>query len=214
MREVFRLYSAGKAEQIVEEAAPWIEELSERYAIPPACVKAVLRKEILGIDLFDPLADALVALNLCRRDLSRGLLRREPGAARGLFGKLDSSVGYAQIFASTAIRAVNYALARGLETEEELGLSPGERPDAASAEDRGKMWRRLRHDRKLNIRAAVLNLISAGEEMNGHTDFSRYTPEEFERMFTRYNADTRSITPYGRETYRYFLEYSRADHGA
>ena len=70
------------------------------------------------------------------------------------------------------------------------------------------MWRRLQRDRRLNIRTATLNLISAAEEMNGHTDFSRYTPEEYERMFTRYNANTRTVTPYGKETYRYFLKYN------
>lgn len=40
---------------------------------------------------------------------------------------------------------------------------------------------------------SALNLISAAEEMNGHTDSARYTPEEFQRAFTRYNANTDRI---------------------
>ena len=204
---MLKLYSAQKAEKIIEEYTPWIEKVSERYSIPSACMKAVLRKEIADIDLLDPLADALVALNWGRFDLVRSLFRKEPRPRQGGLGKLDSSVGYAQIFASTAIRAVDYALSRGLDGEAGLGLSPGERPDTDSLRDREKMWRRLKRDREFNIQTAVLNLISAGEEMNGHTDFSRYTREEYERMFTRYNANTRTVTPYGKETCGYFLKY-------
>ena len=208
---MIRLYSAGRAEKIIEEYTPWIDTVAERYSIPAACMKAILRKEIADIDLFDPLADTLVALNWLRYDLRRALRLGEtemPVSRKGILGKLDSSTGYAQIFASTAIGAINYALDRGLEREEELGLSPGERPDGNSARDREKMWRRLQRDRRLNIRTATLNLISAAEEVNGHTDFSRYTPEEYERMFTRYNANTRTVTPHGKETYRYFLKYN------
>ena len=205
---MLKLYSPDKAEKIIEEYTPWIETVAGRYSIPAACLKAVLRKEIADIDLFDPLADALVAFNWSRRDLSRALFGREPHQRGKILGKLDSSVGYAQIFASTAIRAVDYALARGLDGEEGLGLAPGERPDSDSPADREKMWRRLNRDRKFNIQTAALNLISAGEEMNGHTDFSRYTREEYERMFTRYNANTRSVTPYGKETCGYFLRYN------
>ena len=205
---MLRLYSDEKAEKIIEKYTPWIEKISARYCVPSACMKAVLRKEIADIDLFDPLADMLVALNWGRRDLVRALSRKEPEPGRGIFGKLDSSVGYAQIFASTAIRAVDYALSRGLDGEEGLGLAPGERPAVDSPADREKMWRRLNRDRRFNIQAAVLNLISAGEEMNGHTDFSRYTRGDYERMFTRYNANTRTVTPYGRETCGYFLRYN------
>ena len=208
---MIRLYSAARAEKIIEEYTPWIDTVAERYSIPAACVKAVLRKEIVDIDLFDPLADTLVALNWLRYDLRRALRRggtETPVSRKGILGKLDSSTGYAQIFASTAIGAIHYALEHGLEGEEELGFSPGERPDGNSARDREKMWRRLQRDRRLNIQTAALNLISAAEEVNGHTDFSRYTPEEYERMFTRYNANTRTVTPYGKETYRYFLKYN------
>ena len=208
---MIRLYSADRAEKIIEEYTPWIETVAERYSIPAACMKAVLRKEIAEIDLFDPLADALVALNWFRYDLLRALKRsgpEKPVRQGGILGKYDSSTGYAQICASTAIGAVNYALSHGLDGEEGLGLAPGERPDRNSARDREKMWRRLQHDRRLNIQTATLNLVAAAEEVNGHTDFSRYTPEEYERMFTRYNANTRTVTPYGRETYRYFLKYS------
>ena len=210
---MLRLYSAKKTESIIREYDSWIETVSARCGIPAACVKAVLRKEIADIDIFDPLADTLVWFNWLRFDLRRALCRlglfksEEPRIRRGVFGKRDSSTGYGQIFAFVAINAANYALERGLEGEEALGLAPGERFLPESFRDRERVWRRLLHDRKYNIRMTALNLVSAGEEMNTHTDFARYTPEEFQHMFTRYNANTRKITPYGEEVYRYYLRY-------
>ena len=206
---MIRLYGAKKAERLVAEYSPWIETVSARYGIPAACMKAVLRKEIADIDLFDPLADHVVALNWRRFDLCRLFCKTyEPRKSRGVFAKTDSSTGYAQIFAWVAIDAVNYALSRGLEGEEGLGIAPGERLSKDSARDRERMWRLLCRDKKFNIRMGILNLIAAAEEVNGHTDFVGYLPEEYKKMFTRYNANTRTITPYGEEVYRYYRQYS------
>ena len=211
---MLKLYSAAKTERIIAEYTPWNETVSARYGIPAACMKAVLRREIADIDLFDPLADLLVWFNWLRFDLRRllyrlGLVRsEEPRLRRGPFAKRDSSTGYGQIFAFVAVNAVIYALQRGLDDEAALGFAPGERPDPNSLRDRERMWRHLQRDKKYNIRLSTLNLISAGEEMNGHTEFGRYTPEEYRRMFTRYNANVRTVTPYGEKVYEYFLKYN------
>ena len=210
---MLRLYSVRKTEKLIAEYTPWIEAISARYGIPAACMKAVLRREIADIDLFDPLADTLVWFYWLRYDVRRSLCRlglcrsEEPLLRRGIFGKRDSSTGFAQIFAFVAINAVNYALDHCLEGEEDLGFSPGERPSPDRSWDRERMWRRLLRDKKFNIRMGTLNLLAAGEEVNGHTDFARYTPDDFKRMFTRYNAATRTITPYGEEVYRYYCQY-------
>ena len=209
---MLKLYSPKKAERILEKNADWIGIVSRRYAVPAACVKAVLRKELAEIDLLDLVADLMVRLNWLRFRIRRFLFRRD-GEQRGgqiPAGRHDSSTGYAQIFGYVAIDAANYALARGLEEASELGLPEGCRPDSKSADDLCSMWHRLAGDKKYNIRLGTLNLIAAAEEMNGHTDFSRYTPEEFQRAFTRYNANVRHITDYGREVYGYYLRYSEA----
>ncbi len=200
---MIRLYSAKKTERILAGYGDWIETVSERYSIPSAMIKAVLRKEIADIDLLDPVADLLVRLYWLRRRLFGG------GAARrrGILGKRDSSTGYAQIFAYVAINAANYAMDRGLDDAAGLGLPEGRRPDRANEDDLCAMWYRLARDRRFNIRMAALNLVSAAEEMNGHTDFARFTPEEFQRTFTRYNANTDHITAYGREVYDCYLRY-------
>ena len=210
---MLRLYGVKKAEKLVAEYSPWIEAIAARYGIPAACMKAVLRKEIGDIDILDPLADVLVRFYWLRCDLHRTLFRlglvksRDPRAGGHFFGKSDSSTGYAQIFARVAVSAAQYALSRHLEVEEDLAPSPDGRFTGDSLRDREQMWRALRRDKKYNIRMGMLNLIAAGEEVNGHTDFARYTPEEYKKMFTRYNANTRAITPYGEEVYQYYQQY-------
>ena len=200
---MIKLYSAKKTERILAEYDGWIETVSERYAIPSAMVKAVLRKEIADIDLLDPAADLLVRFCYLRRRLfGRGAVKR-----RGILGKRDSSTGYTQIFAYVAINAANYALERGLDDAAGLGLTEDRRLNGANEADLRAMWLRLKRDSRFNIQMGALNLISAAEEMNGHTDFARYTPEELQRTFTRYNAKTDHVTAYDKEVYGYYLKY-------
>ena len=121
----------------------------------------------------------------------------------GPLGKHDSSTGFAQIFAWVGINAIRFAAEKGLADPADLGFPDGRLPETRNWDDLCLVWRRLRRDRRYNMELGTLNLISAAQEMNGHTDFARYTPEETKRMFTRYNADVRHVTPYGEETYRY-----------
>ena len=57
------------------------------------------------------------------------------------------------------------------------------------------------------IAAGSLTLIAAADEMNGTTDFSRYTPLQWQLTFSRYNADTRRITRYGQQAYSGYQSY-------
>ena len=191
---MLKLYSPRAAERIIRRYGETIDRIAARYALPAPFIQALLFTELIRIDVLDPLADLLVRIN--------------HGNADGLLHKRDSSTGYAQIFAFVGINAINYALDRGLDTPAGLGI-PGERrlrPD--EAEDLRRIWFRLQRDRLFNARLAILNLMAAGEEMNGHTDFSRYGPEEIQRTLTRYNADVRHVTAYGREVYRYYTVFS------
>ena len=211
---MFRLYSPAKAEKIVSRHAPELREMSRQYGIPAAYIMAVLRKEIAEIDIFDPLADLAVRFYWLRYTLRRGLKRlglvrrAEPLLRRGPFGKHDSSTGFGQIFAFVGINAINFALDRGLDTPEGLGVPKDRRLSPGDPEDLQAIWRRLLRDRRFNARLSILNLVSCGQEMNGGTDFARYSPEEVQRTLTRYNANVRTVTAYGRETYRYYLRYS------
>ena len=213
---MLRLYGPARAERIVSRLEPTLREMSRQYGIPGAYILAVFRKEIADIDIFDPLADMAVWFYWFRYSLRRrlcrlGLARRpEPLLRQGPFGKRDSSTGFGQIFAFVGIKAINYALDHGLDTPEGLGVPRDRRLSPRDSEDLRRIWMRLVRDRSFNARLSILNLIAAAEEMNGRTDFAAYGPEEIQRTLTRYNADVRTVTAYGRETYRYYLAYERA----
>ena len=57
---MFKLYSKKKAKQIIETYGGWITHVSETYSVPEAYIKAILYKEIIEINLLDPLADFAV----------------------------------------------------------------------------------------------------------------------------------------------------------
>ena len=214
---MIKLYSETRARQIVQAQDAHLEALGRRYPLPAACIRAILFKELLEIDLLDVAADLAVRFYWARYGLrrwlrDRGIVRSpQPVLRWGPFGKRDSSTGYAQIFAYVGIRAINFALDRGLAAPGELRIPADRRLSPETPEDLREIWYRLYRDTRCNTELAALNLLAAAEEMTGRVDFFHYTPEELMLVFTRYNADTRHITAYGREAYGYYLAYSRGE---
>ena len=196
---MLRLYSPARAERILRRRAEEIAAVSARYAVPEAVLKAILYKELTEIDFFDLLADLAAGFYWLRYAL-RGA---EPRLTRGVFGKRDSSTGHTQIFGRVALRALLEARAHGLPLPE--GSPDPDAPDAV-----GQVWRRLRRDPRFNLDCCALNLLSAAEEMTGRYGFEGCTGEELKRILTRYNADTRSVTPYGEAAYGHYLRYLSA----
>ena len=182
---MIRLYTEKNTEKIVSAMEPVIVRICGEYGVPVPCVKAVLYREIREIDLMDAAADAAVRL--------------------GLFGRKDSSTGYAQIFARTAVRALRFAGERGIETAENLGFPP--LPAGDDPVYTRRIWLRLNRDRVFNLRMGTLNLLAAADEAAGSTDFSRMTAEDLKRVFSRYNSSSCAVSPYGEEVYRYYLRY-------
>ena len=212
-KRMLRIISRRRAEKIIAAEAEKIRSLECRYGLPCAYLQAILLKEMTEIDVLDLAADLAVKLYWIRYDmlsLARRILKQPPldGFPEGLLKKRDSSTGYAQIFAYVAIRAIAFSLENGLDDGlEDFGLSADHPLRETNPADLRLIWRRLNRDTAFNLRAAALNLIAAAEEMTGRIDFSSYTPEEIQAIFTRYNANTRVITAYGRETYQYYLIY-------
>lgn len=199
---MLRLYSDRAAERIIRRLDAPIRAIAARYGLPAPLLQAVLFREITQIDLFDPLADSLVALNLWR-------LRRRDSfpKKRGLLYKTDSSTGYAQIFGRVGVEALNFALDRGLATAADLDL-PEKRLDANRPRDRRLVWRRLRREPVFNLTLAALNLLAAAEEKTGRIDFASYSPEELQRILTRYNGTSPTVSAYGRAAYADYLRYA------
>ncbi len=193
---MLKLFNPKAAERIIARYAPQINEISSRFALPAACIKAILYQEITGIDLFDILVDLLV-----QRNQRRGIF------GPGRLQKTDSSTGYAQIFGFVAINALNFAADRGLASYAALGVPTDHRLDPAALPDIRLVWGRLHRDPIFNMTAAALNLLSAAEEKTGRIDFPSYSPEELKLIFTRYNGTVPHITPYGEAVYQHYLRY-------
>ena len=186
---MFRLYSAEKTAAILDGLSPLVSRISSDYGIPSACVKAILYREIREIDVLDLAADAAVR--------------------HGWFGRTDCSTGYAQIFARVAIRALDFAEDRGLESAARLGV---ERPlSEKNPADVRRIWLRLNEESEFNLRMGTLNLLSAAEETVGTRDFAGMTPEQMKRAFSRYNSSSGAVTSYGEEAYGFYLRFCKTD---
>ena len=185
---MWKLYSPSRAEKVIRKYNGWIRKVSASYKLPAPMIKAVLYQELTQIDLGDLAADLMVLA--------------------GIFGKQDSSTGYAQIFGRVALNAANFAVDQGLADYRSLGIDSEHRLDPAVVKDVRKIWRMIHRNPRQNIELASLNLLSAAEEMTGRIDFSSYSAEELTLILTRYNADVKQATAYGREAYRHYLRYS------
>ena len=161
------------------------------------------------MDLLDPVADALVLLCWLRVGLRRRLgLKTQPLPGPALLCKRDSSVGYAQIFGAVGIKAINFALDRGLADAAALHVPADRRLDPENDEDLRRIWLRSLRSRAFNMELGALNLLAAAEEMTGRLDYASYSPEELKLIFTRYNADTHRVTPYGEAVYKWYCEFA------
>ena len=207
------IYNSRAVERIIQKHAEDIHEISAVYGLPGPFLQAILYQEITQIDLVDLLVDEAVRLNWKAYSLRERLTGNTGkngtmNRGRSLRGKLDSSTGYAQIFAFVAINAVNFAVERGLITYEDLGIRSDHILDPDLPADRRYMWHRLNRDKSFNLKAAALNLIAAAEEVTGRIGFDGYSAEEIKRIFTRYNGTMKQISPYGEEAYLHYLRYA------
>ncbi len=185
--KVPKRYSPDFIDRELERLSEYIDAAAEKYAIPSSVIKAILKKEMTEMDLLDPVADLAVKL--------------------GIAGKKDSSVGYAQIFGRVGLNAANYGVDHGLATYESLGIDADRRLDPQDPKDVRLVWQLLLDDPRINIELAALNLLAAAEEVVGKTEFELFSEEEIKKVLSRYNANVRTVTPYGEDAYRLAQEY-------
>ena len=191
---MFRLYGPRRAESVLRKRAGEIRAAADRYSVPAAVLKAILYKELTEIDALDVLADLAVRFYWLRYFLRN----RPPLLRRGVLGRRDSSTGHAQIFGWVAVNALKSAAEHGLPLPE--GTPELDAPDTL-----GRVWKRLNRDRRFNLECCALNLLVCAEEMTGQRGFDGCSEEELKLILTRYNADVRSVTPYGEAAYRQYL---------
>ena len=176
-----------RAEKILDKYRARIKWAADTFLLPAALIRAVLYQEMTAIDLWDAAADVAVLLKLP--------------------GKKDSSTGYGQIFGRVGLQALNYAVDRGLTGYEAWGFGPGHRLRAEDPKDVRRVWKKLFISPDFNIAATAMNLLSATEEMTGRQDPGQCTAEEIQLVLSRYNANTRHITAYGKSAYGHYLRY-------
>ena len=198
---VLNLYGQNRTKKLIDQNSALIENICASYHLPPAYLKAVLRMELPEINVFDALADVLVALNWGRYSLFGSFdLERH---TRNPLRKFDSSTGYGQIFAQVAIEAILFAQSRKIPLF--LGVSDELFPFRPN--DLKRIWARLHHDKVFNLSCAALNIIHAAFEMTGRIDFEGYNEREIKMTLSRYNGNAQIISPYGEKAYLFYLEY-------
>ena len=187
------IYTQNRIRNTIRKNADWINRVSERYHIPAAAICAILQKEMEQINAVDLAADMIVAAKL--------------------FPKKDSSTGPMQIFGKVGLKAINFAVDKGLAGYSELGFPETRRLDENKQSDVHSVWKHLRSDPRANIEIAALNLLSCAEEMTGRIDFDSYSPDELKHIFTRYNQNTSAVTDYGNTAYQYYMDYKKDSGG-
>lgn len=210
---MFRLYGKKKVLRLIDGLAPTIRSVAEKYPVEEAQLRAVLFREMTEIDLLDVLADAVVALHWKRLDLRRALCRaglaksERPLLGGKIFGRKDSSTGWAQVYGFVGVDSINFAVGRGLATAEALGLSGGRVPERGNDDDLRDIWTRLRRDRAFNLELCALTLLASADERLGRAELRSPTEDELKRVFTRYNGRVPGISRYGEETCGYYLRF-------
>ena len=207
-------YLIGYNVNTVEESLDIIFEYDElitaycnTYRIPKEFVQSVLFRELWCYNVLDDIADASV---FAYYEWKRGMMPRQD------LVREDCSTGLAQIFAGTAIKALNNAKRRGLiRLEEEY--------ETESWEDMCEVWYGLHYNDEYNLSCCALvildcqyefaqkipadfatmntNLIQNGGEafwvITPEEDFGDYDEKQIKMILARYNGVNEDAMQYG-----------------
>ena len=180
---------------------PMICEIAGQLCIPAEWILGIMEHEMAMMNVLDVIADRLVILYWRGWHLQNRLhVHHNPEWKRHGMIRNDSSTGYGQIFARTAMEALNFARRNQI-------YDPQRTFSSDNPEDMWYVWNRLRTDRRFNVLVCGLCLIHAGTGINETRPTQAYTPDEVRKMFSRYNAKTATITEYGKEVYRISMNW-------
>lgn len=170
-----------------------VTSLARAYGMRKALIQAVSFWEYWKTTYLDDVADASVmAWYVYKIQLEEweknpsGVPPRPPVIAAE-----DSSTGFAQIFASTAISAFNWRLSNG--------MASGAPLDGGDWHQVWDVWQRLREDVSYCL-SAVPGVLLWGADLVGIAGPSlTYTPSEVRRIIARYNGSGAAAEAYGYE---------------
>lgn len=109
----------------------------------------------------------------------------------------DSSTGYGQIFASTAINANNWAI--------DEGIISGNKYDYDDWHQREEIWDKLRTNNEYNISMIPLVLMHGAFKKGFERNYYDYTVAQTKKMLAVYNGDD----IYGEAVYHSYVIFEK-----
>lgn len=178
----------------LDEVLRWDETITEYcndYRIPKEYVQSILFREIHCYNRADILADEAVRCYYAWKN--------KPSLGDPPEIKTDSSTGLAQIFASTAIQALNHADDRGL-------YSPEKQYNSEDWRDVEEVWNKLNTDPDFNIMCCALVILDCQYEFEAtlpYAEFFDFSESQTKKIIARYNGSGEN-DGYAQVTYEYF----------
>lgn len=203
-------HTLEEAVQIIYEYDSIITESSNYYMLPKAYIQAVLLRELIFENILDSIADEAVIITHTyinakeiydNLDWYSKLFVQKP-VYPILIYKEDSSTGLGQIFAGTAISALNY-----LNKRNNINITY----NYENWRERYSIWNKLRTNNEYNV-SMIANILvfRAISEINIDNDFFLgYSEESRILLLARYNGTNDSAKKYGKEVYRYYEVFEK-----
>ncbi len=201
-------YSTKNCVDIIFKYDKIITDISNKYFIHKAAVQSILLRELRCCDVTDEIADYWVEQQYIYQEKMEEY-QNLPWIVKALTGpptmpipyKTDSSTGYGQIFARTAIDANNWANKKGMDVEKLYNYD--------NWKERKEIWEKLKNDNEYNIRMVALVLIWGAAEKGLSEEYWCYNDYETKTMLTRYNGFGNDAIKYGNQTFRYYQVFDK-----
>ena len=197
-------YSTSDCIDILYKYDELITQLSNEYFIPKAAIQSILLRELRCYDIRDDIADSLVMQQFTYQYLV-DVYNNSEWWQQLLMGypdipipyREDSSVGYGQIFANTAINANNWAV--------NTGVFEGEIYNYDIWTEREYIWTKLKDDNEYNIEMISLILMYGVSDRGFGDKYWKYDEAQMKKMLSIYNGDD----DYGAEVYNCYLIFDK-----
>jgi hypothetical protein len=189
-----------EALEIVLSYDAYITEVAENNGMNKALLQTVLFQEIRFYNVLDEVDSFVIDTYTYKHQLEtyldmpwwKQIIVGAPKAP--LVWRFDSSTGLGQIFAATAIDAINWK-------EDPDAYDPNNWRDVES------VWMKLHYDDYFNIEMAGL-VLAYGASLK-EVDISSITPSDTKMILARYNGTGSGADTYGDYTYKYYVLFHR-----
>lgn len=113
-------------------------------------------------------------------------------------------MGYGQIYAKTAIDAINWYKNKDKDDEEKENVY-----NVENWKERKYVWDKLREDNSYNISMVPLVLMYGADEKDLNTSYWKHNEDEIKIMLSRYNGYNEAAQEYGRQAYNCYVIFDR-----